>query len=225
MENAKEFYKLDGKSQGQKNYAEKILLESLVSDSFDSILDVGCGNGHFLENFQNKYVVGLELSQDMIDNSGNMSKYITQGDITDYKSFNGLEKEKFDRVVSHYVFTEIPKEGLEKSFENVKNMLNPNGKFLFTITDPRTRYLMEFDGYKLDFGNGKYEYEKQDIPFIVLLKSEDNEYVDVGIRDFHNPIEVYDSLLKRAGFKNIQRIDIKRPQDNESFAVLYEGGI
>jgi cyclopropane fatty-acyl-phospholipid synthase-like methyltransferase len=221
---AKEFYKLDEESQGQKNYAEKILLENLVKDSFDSILEVGCGNGHFLENFPSHNKKGLELSQEMINNSGDNRKYIFQGDITDYSSFNGLDKEKFDRIVSHYVFTEIDKKGLERSFKNVRNMLNPSGKLVFTITDPRTRHLMEFDGYKLDFDNEEYDYNREDIPFTVLLRSEDQKYVDVGIRDFHNPIEVYDSLLKEAGFSDIQRTDIKRPQDKDNFAVMYEVG-
>ncbi len=218
---AKEFYRLDEESQGQKNYAEKILLENLVRDSFDSILEVGCGNGHFLENFPSYKRKGIELSQEMINSSGALEKYIVQGDITNSLIYNGIANEKFDRIVSHYVFTEIDKKGLEKSFRNIKNMLNPSGKFIFTITDPRTRHLMEFDGYKLDFGKEEYDYNKEDIPFTVLLKG-GKEYVDVGIRDFHNPIEVYDSLLNSAGFKSIQRVDIKRPQDKDNFAVLYE---
>ncbi|MCX6750663.1 MAG: methyltransferase domain-containing protein [Candidatus Pacearchaeota archaeon] len=165
--------------------------------------------------------MGLELSQNMINSSGNRKQYIIQGDITNSKTYNGIRNEKFDRIVSHYVFTEINKNGLEKAFRNAKDMLNSSGIFIFTITDPRTRYLMEFDGYKLDFGQEKYSYDKEDTPFSVLLK-EGDKYVDVGIRDFHNPVEVYDSLLETAGFRNIKRINIKRPQDKDNFAILYD---
>ena len=99
-------------------------------------------------------------------------------------------------------------------------MLDNKGTFCFTITDPRTREKGIFPGYKLIFDE-KFDYTKEDLMFKVLLKNVGGKYVDVGIRDIHQPIEVYDSLLLKAGFKKIKKREITKGHD-ESYAVLYE---
>ena len=70
--------------------------------------------------------------------------------------------------------------------------------------------------------NEPFSPEKRDLPFTVLLQDSGDEYVDVGIRDYHNSLEVYDSLLEDCGFEIVRRENLKRHRDKESFAVLYE---
>ncbi|MCK5449286.1 class I SAM-dependent methyltransferase [Candidatus Pacearchaeota archaeon] len=222
MYNARKFYKLDDSAQGQKNYAEEILLESLLKYDFESIFEVGCGDGHFLRNFPRKLRKGVEISKKMIDQAGeDVSKFILEGDITDFQISKNLDC-RFDCIVAHYVFTELTRNELSSTFSNVKKLLRPEGHLYFTITDPRYRADgKEYDGYKIVFEE-PFSLEKCDIPFKVLLREENGNYVDVGIRDYHNSLKIYDQLLIKAGFSNLIKTEIKRPNDLESFAVLYE---
>lgn len=218
MIDSKKFYELDPLSQTQKIYAEKILLDYLNKLKFNRLLEVGCGNGHLLTKLPKSKCIGLEKSQHMINNKISSEIDIIKGDILD-DGFILKHKEEFDIVIAHYVFMQFNQKELCKLFCNVSNLLNNKGKIIFTITDPRTRNRIEFDGYKLEF-NEFFNYSKKDLLFKVLL-FDGKKYIDVGIRDYHNPIEVYDNLLKKAKFNDIKIKNIKRAKDDYIFALLF----
>lgn len=217
MIDAKKFYNLDSLSQTQKIYAEKVLLNVLDKLKYKKLLEVGCGDGHLLTKLPKGKCFGLESSQDMINNKVNSEIEMIMGDILD-KDFALKHNGQFNVAIANYVFMQFNQKELEMAFSNVHNLLSNGGKIIFTITDPRTRDRMEFDGYKLEFTE-PFEYSKQDLLFKVLLY-DGKKYVDVGIRDFHNPVEIYENLLNKTKFENIKIEDIKRNKDDYTFALL-----
>lgn len=228
MENGKKFYKLDKTAQILKQNAESMLYHAVINhdvlDSymnrthFNSLLDVGCGDGHFIKKFPNINAMGIDLNQSMLDQAVGLEGKLKNVDLLSDKTFIKTNYGKFDIVTSNYVFTEFKKKDLISAFKNIHELLQDGGVLYFTITDPRTRDRKEFPGYKLIFEE-KYEYEKQDLPFKVLLQSSSG-FVDVGIRDYHQPIELYDHILDKIGFRKIKRKDIDIGHDC-SYAVLY----
>lgn len=220
MEIGKMFYDMDNQSQKLKQTAEKTLLERVNEEKFTTILDIGCGDGHFLHNFPNKKTKGIDYNQSMIEQGENLEGKIEVVDIVRDKKYVEQNKNNFDIITANYVFTELKKEELLFAFKNIYELMHENGGFYFTITNPQTRKDNEFEGYKLKF-NEEFEYEKEDTPFEVHLQNEKGEFIDVGIRDFHQPIETYDSLLKEAGFTDVKRKNIDK-NHHCSYAILYD---
>jgi SAM-dependent methyltransferase len=220
MEDAKKFYELDDECQLLKQTAEKKLLETIKKKFFNSVLEVGCGDGHLLNYLGDKEVFGIDINEGMLELAQGLDGKLAKVNIISDSNFVLSNLEKYDLIVSNYVFSEFKQQELLKAFKNVYNLLSSKGNFCFTMTDPRTRNDVFFPGYKLVFEE-EYAYEKQDLEFKVLLEKRNGDFIDVGIRDFHQPLEVYVSLLQKAGFKNISKTEIS---DNyvKSYAVLFE---
>jgi cyclopropane fatty-acyl-phospholipid synthase-like methyltransferase len=219
MENGKKFYELDDISQKLKQTAEKRLYDAVSKESFETLLDIGCGDGHFIKQFTGRNILGIDINQTMLNEAKGLEGKLGNVDIVSDNAFVKSNIHQYDIITSNYVFTEMKQKELLKAFTNIQSIMKQDGSFYFTITDPRNRDRMVFPGYKLIFDE-QYSYEKQDLPFTVLLETTDKQYVDVGIRDVHQPIEVYDSLLKKAGFTEIKRTEIDDGLDC-SYAVLY----
>ena len=218
MKNAKKYYELDKSSQELKIYAERTMLEKLKNNKFNSILEIGCGDGHFLENFNNKEVLGIDLDLGMISQAQtDIRNNLLFADILD-KKFVKKQKNYFDIVSSNYVFMEMKEKQVQKAFRNIFEILKPKGEFYFIITNPKTRE-KKFPGYKLVFSDD-FDYNKKDLEFKVFLQTKKGNYVDVGIRDYHMPLENYDRLLGKSGFNKIEKTEIKKNLPH-SFAVLY----
>ncbi|MBI2004332.1 class I SAM-dependent methyltransferase [Candidatus Pacearchaeota archaeon] len=219
MKNAEKYYKLDKLSQELKIYAEKTMLEKIKKKKFNSILEIGCGDGHFLKNFNNKEVLGIDIDRGMISQAQpDIRNNLLFADILD-KKFVKKQKNYFDIVSSNYVFMEMKEKQVQKAFRNIFEILKQKGKFYFVITNPKTRE-NKFPGFKLVFSDD-FDYNKKDLEFKVLLQNNKGDYVDVGIRDYHMPIENYDLLLRKAGFNKIEKTEIKKSLPY-SFAVLYK---
>lgn len=218
MENAERFYEINEKSRLR---VSRVLLKEVKDRGFRRLCDIGCGNGHFLRNFPNKKVEGLELSQEMIDQAGELKPYIKQADIANCPKIISERQGRYDMVTSNYVFTELTENQLRNGFSNIHQILSPNGKLIFTITDPRTRDRIVFPEYCLQFDE-PYAYEKKDLRFNVLLRTSKG-FEDVGIVDYHRPIEDYDKLLRETGFTKIHRRNITFQERNKrvSYAVIY----
>lgn len=207
--------------QPLKTYAEHILRDEILKIEFNSILDVGCGDGHFLKNFPDKKIAGIDISPGMIALADTkIQPHLRICDITNAShEFIAANKEAFDVVSSNYVFMEMKEEQIIRAFLNIRQTLGKNGRFLFVITDPRNRD-KEFPGIKAVFGK-PYSYEKEGLEYQVLLQR-NGLFIDCDIRDYHYPLEAYDRMVIRSGFSGFTRQDIKSPTLPYSFAVMYK---
>lgn len=109
-----------------------------------SIADIGCGTGKLIskidQTIDNSYLVGLDISDDMIENaqkrdfSGNNQTFFINDDFMKHK-FNS----KFDMIIFAYVLHHMknPAAALRKA----KDLLTDEGRILFSI--PGSNYLQE----------------------------------------------------------------------------------
>jgi hypothetical protein len=122
------------------------------------------------------------------------------------------------------MMTELTESQLKSAFENIRRVLRKAGSLLFTITNPKTRHL-ELPGSRNVFSE-PYSYNKGDLPFKVLLLDMKGQYIDVGIRDYHRPLEDYEELLGSTSFSSVSlrkifaRLTIGDKNINIPYAVL-----
>ena len=92
------------------------------------ILDVGCGNGAFLQNLKGKYKAkGIDISQEMVK--------ISKSKGLDVECIELCKVEdRFEMIVAIAdVLNYMDKKKLAKFFKDVKDRLQDNGYFLFDI--------------------------------------------------------------------------------------------
>lgn len=197
MENAHAFYSSTELTKNKDNLA---LHDRVLSYNPYSVLEVGCGSGEMLRKYPNS--IGIDKNASMVEYAKQQGIEVFLEDITD-SSFAKKHRCSFDVVCANYVFTELNSSQLALAFSNCNDVIKPGGHFIFTITNPRIRHRTDLPEYRIQFSE-KFDYNKKDLPFTVLLKdSESKEYRDVGIRDFHNSVEVYRDILSCSGFSKI----------------------
>lgn len=114
----------------------KEFMRFIMENSLDNVLDIGCGRGYFLENLRVNGLNYLGIDQSKI-----------QIDVCKEKDLNAQNielkeiKEKFDCAVAIFdVVNFVKKNDLKEFFSDIKNVLNPNGYFIF---DVNTLYAFE----------------------------------------------------------------------------------
>lgn len=107
----------------------KLFLRFIMENDLDNILDIGCGQGYFLQNLQinQKKYLGVDLSSEQINAC--LEKGLNAKNL-DIKDLN----QKFDCIVAIFdVLNYIKKPDLKTFLENVSNLLNKDAYFLFDI--------------------------------------------------------------------------------------------
>jgi len=180
-------YYRNKRSRSILNFLEKLLFnysvkrkEKIILNFFEDkikrlkILDIGCGNGDFLEKLDNKYFDknGVEINSEGIKLCKKRGINIINKEIT---KFN-FKNEKFDVVTMWHVLEHVnnPIETLKK----IKKILTDDGIFIFQV--PNTNSL----GFKF----GKQNWFHLDSPRHLIL------YNSTCINE----------LFKRTGFKLIK---------------------
>lgn len=110
-------------------HLHKEFLRFIMTNDLDNIIDIGCGQGYFLENLKinKKNAFGIDLSVEQIK-------------VCEEKELNAqaiaLEdvKEKFDCATAIFdVLNYVPKKELKKFIKNTSDILNLNGYFIFDV--------------------------------------------------------------------------------------------
>jgi SAM-dependent methyltransferase len=105
-------------------------------------LEVGSGNSFFLKELVERKVVatGLELNQSEVDEGERDKLKVLNQDFFSYQNQEG----KFDVIALFQVLEHMWR--VSDFFEKAKEMLNPNGKILFSVPNSNP-YLFVFDKY------------------------------------------------------------------------------
>jgi SAM-dependent methyltransferase len=112
----------------------QVVFEILDDCDFDSIIDIGCGDGRFLRELNKQYpevsTLGIDYSQRAINMANAMNPDIIYEhiDITEEKP-----NRQFDIACLIEVLEHIPPEDIPEFIESVTDVLCENGKLILTV--------------------------------------------------------------------------------------------
>jgi ubiquinone/menaquinone biosynthesis C-methylase UbiE len=120
----------------EKNWKEMSFLFDDYLEKGDNVLDLGCGNGRFYEEFISRGVFynGLDFSEKIIEIA---RKNNPKGDFRVADALNiPFEDNSFDKVYSIAVLHHIPSFDLRIRFlEEIKRILRDDGYLILTVWD------------------------------------------------------------------------------------------
>lgn len=144
-------------------------LELAIQENPQKVLDAGCGQGGFLELLNDKNIqnLGIDLSQNQIKIAKEKGLNAICDDIKNLD-------EKFDLVTAIFdVINYIPPENIEDFFQNIFDILENGGKFIFDV-------------------NSKFAFEEIVEGSIVIDK--DDKFITIDA-NFKNPILTTEIIL------------------------------
>jgi len=151
------------------------------------ILDIGCGTGRLLElvaeHYHDIHLTGLDLAPNMVNHAAERlgrSATLLQGD-AEQLPFAG---ESFHLVLSSSTFQWL--DCLDTCFEEVMRVLEPGGRFVFSLFGEGTLYELHESWQQALAGCGR-----------------NPEHQNNGTHRFHSPDQVKNALEK-AGFYEVQ---------------------
>jgi len=117
------------------------VLDTLKHTQFNSLLDVGCGDGKLLfetkKIFADKILEGVDYSENAIRFAQAFSPKLVfhVGDITDAQTLSG---KKYDVITLIEVFEHIPPKARESFVTGLFRLLNDGGKLIITVPSANT---------------------------------------------------------------------------------------
>ncbi|UNZ21036.1 class I SAM-dependent methyltransferase [Streptomyces sp. 891-h] len=168
-----------------------------------TLLDYGSGPGSVADLVARRYgvrVLAADISEAMLETSRARANPAIEHHLITGDRLAVLPDACADRAMCNFVLVCVPsQERLAQIFAEVHRLLRPGGSF--TILNPdHARVGVEFDCFRL--GEPGVEYAPGD-PFPVRLKQQDGSWFP--ITDFFWPGEIYEELLRKAGFSSVDR--------------------
>jgi 2-polyprenyl-3-methyl-5-hydroxy-6-metoxy-1,4-benzoquinol methylase len=160
----------------------RFILTTLEPIEFNSLLDVGCGEGRFLcevaKRFPGKKLVGLDLSARAVRYAEllNPNVEFVCADITDAASV----KEKFDVITLIETLEHLPPERIPDFVRRLRRTLNDSGTLIISVPSQN-----------LDLNRKHYQHFSLD-----SLAASLRPWFEVSAHYFLNRISRWDSLLK-----------------------------
>ncbi|MEV9592929.1 class I SAM-dependent methyltransferase [Aliarcobacter butzleri] len=186
----------------------KEFLRFVMVNDLDNIIDIGCGQGYFLENLKvnKKKYFGIDLSVEQIkvcQEKNLNAKAIALKDV----------KEKFDCATAIFdVLNYISKNELKRFLEQTYEILNQNAYFIFDVNsyfgfDEVAQGTITIDvedkfiAIDANFENNKLQTD------ITLFEKQENglfsKEQDSIIQEYHSK-ELLTKILEEIGFKQIE---------------------
>jgi ubiquinone/menaquinone biosynthesis C-methylase UbiE len=106
-----------------KNYFDKLIG---VTEG-KKILDVGCGPGDIVLKFPNSEYVGIDISQEYIDNAKNRFGMLGRFYCVSVDEIEKIDITKIDIVILIGVLHHLSDEQISDMLEKLKNIMNPGG--------------------------------------------------------------------------------------------------
>ncbi|MCT7587958.1 class I SAM-dependent DNA methyltransferase [Aliarcobacter butzleri] len=186
----------------------KEFLRFVMVNDLDNIIDIGCGQGYFLENLKvnKKKYFGIDLSVEQIKVCQEKNLNAKAIDLKDVK-------EKFDCATAIFdVLNYIPKNELKIFLEQTYEILNQNAYFIFDVNsyfgfDEVAQGTITIDvedkfiAIDANFENNKLQTD------ITLFEKQENglfsKEQDSIIQEYHSK-EFLSKILEEIGFKLIE---------------------
>lgn len=186
----------------------KEFLRFVMVNDLDNIIDIGCGQGYFLENLKvnKKKYFGIDLSVEQIKVCQEKNLNAKAIDLKDVK-------EKFDCATAIFdVLNYIPKNELKRFLEQTYQILNQDAYFIFDVNsyfgfDEVAQGTITIDvedkfiAIDANFENNKLQTD------ITLFEKQENglfsKEQDSIIQEYHSK-EFLTKILEEIGFKLIE---------------------
>ena len=189
----------------------KEFLKFIMVNDLDNIIDIGCGQGYFLNNLEinKKKAFGIDLSAEQIkicQEKGLSAKAISLEDL-------GKLEEKFDCATAIFdVLNYISKIEIEKFILQVNKVLNPNAYFIFDVNtyfgfDEVAQGTINIDiEDKFIAIDAFFENDKLQTNITLFEKEESGKYTkeqDKIVQEYHKK-EFLEKILKNSGFEIVE---------------------
>ncbi|MCG3668825.1 class I SAM-dependent methyltransferase [Aliarcobacter butzleri] len=186
----------------------KEFLRFVMVNDLDNIIDIGCGQGYFLENLKvnKKKYFGIDLSVEQIKVCQEKNLNAKAIDLKDVK-------EKFDCATAIFdVLNYIPKNELKIFLEQTYEILNQNAYFIFDVNsyfgfDEVAQGTITIDAEdKFIAIDANFENNKLQTDITLFEKQENGLFSkeqDSIIQEYHSK-EFLTKILEEIGFKQIE---------------------
>jgi SAM-dependent methyltransferase len=198
---------------------DKVLIPAIVRLAAEvrgkNVLDIGCGCGYLAAKIGRsaKSVLGIDISQKMIEQA--TLRHATKNVSFMHVSIETLavgRRRAFDLCLSNMSVITMP--DLRAAFEAVRNVLRPEGRFVFSIAHP-----CFWNVYRHDESQSGFDYwcpHSVIAPFRITM---DRRPLPARTTYFHRPLSFYCRSLRKAGFR-IEDIDEPTPPKGAPSAYL-----
>lgn len=192
-------------SSGGSYYHEHVVIPGSVKllnlMPGDSLLDLGCGNGHILSQLPSKvYYQGVDLAADLIkyaqENTFRPNTFFEHADIT---SPLNLNKTNFSHCSIVLALQNV--KDPEAVIKNAAKHLTKDGKFLIVINHPYFR-IPKFTSWEVDHRR-KLQYRRVDAYLSsrkIPIDMNPGQEQEKSTWSFHHPLSSYTSMLKKNNF-------------------------
>jgi len=106
---------------------ESYFQESIGVTEEKKILDVGCGPGDNVLKYPNSEYVGIDISQEYIDNANNRFGMLGRFYCVSVDEIEKIDITKIDIVIIKAVLHHLSDEQISGMLEKLKNIMNPGG--------------------------------------------------------------------------------------------------
>lgn len=145
----------------------RVMVEFTLFNNPQKILDLGCGEGHFLQMLLSTNPALKAVGVEFIETAANRARErlvkhpvnIVNQDISDFLTSHTLGKEIYDVVILGEVLYFVEKEKIDFIIESVQKILSPKGTVLLSHYNPD---IPEFTEWILKkFENQRFVRDKQ----------------------------------------------------------------
>ena len=153
----------------------QVVLDQLKKEVFESLLDVGCGDGRFLREVTNHYPDIKSLGVDYSEQAIRLAKAMNPS--LHYRATNILDErlfEQFDVVTLVEVLEHIPPAQVPDFIQAAATLVKPNGKVILTVPHSNQRvqekHYQHFTSQKLKELLAPHFRELEFLPFDPVSK-------------------------------------------------------
>jgi len=204
----------------------KEFMTFVMMNELDNIIDIGCGQGYFLDNLKinKKTAFGIDLSVEQIkvcEQKNLNAKAIALNDV----------KEKYDCATAIFdVLNYIPSEDLETFISETNLVLNKGGYFIFDVNsyfgfDNIAQGCITIDSDDRFIGiDAIFEENKLQTDITLFEKNKDGLYKkekDSIIQEYHSK-EFLSKLLKKCNFEiqEIREFNLHSDEDADKLIFI-----
>ncbi|APW64752.1 methyltransferase [Poseidonibacter parvus] len=204
----------------------KQFMEFVMLNELDNIIDIGCGQGYFLDNLRinKKTAFGIDLSLEQIK-------------VCEAKNLNAKAialdevKEKYDCATAIFdVLNYIPSQNLEQFIKETNLVLNQGGYFVFDVNSHFGFEYIAQGCITIDLEDrfigidAVFENEKLQTDLTLFEKNQENLYTKISdsiIQQYHSK-EFLTKLLKKCNFEiqEIKEFNLHSDEDADKLIFI-----